>query len=407
MNLEPSQINHYLAVKQRLQPVTPTTDVVQVTQEILALHATSPVGPYLSLWARLPGFTPRMLEEALYEQRELVKVLCMRDTLHVIPSEELPFFFQAYAEGRTPTTLKTGQTLLALGGLCQPDEAKERLDELHRQVLAALASQGPSTVAQISKSIPALKTKIQHSAGKSYAGEFSLGSRLVPGMCALGSLVRSRPRGTWRSNLYEYAPMSAWLPDVDLEITTPEEARTWLVRRYLSTFGPATIEDIQWWSGFSKGEIEESLGSLRPRLVHVSIPGFRDEHLMLAEDAQQLHSLKNQKGSFAFFLPGLDPYIMAYRHRGRFLELEHHAKVFDRAGNAMPTIWANGRVVGAWGQRKDGSIVYRTFKPINDLEEIKLEEKREELVDFLDGERLPQPSHTPFTRALVSEEGGK
>jgi len=57
---------------------------------------------------------------------------------------------------------------------------------------------------------------------------------LVPTMGVLGLLVRARPRGTWRSNLYEYAALSDWLPDVDLESVTPQEARAWLVRRYLA-----------------------------------------------------------------------------------------------------------------------------------------------------------------------------
>lgn len=33
--------------------------------------------------------------------------------------------------------------------------------------------------------------------------------------------TRARPRGTWRSNLYEYAALSDWLPDVDLASVTP------------------------------------------------------------------------------------------------------------------------------------------------------------------------------------------
>lgn len=51
-------------------------------------------------------------------------------------------------------------------------------------------------------------------------------------------------------------------------------------------------------------------------------------------------------------------YIMGYLDRRRFLAHVHRSKVFGCAGNAMPAVWANGRVVGAWGQRKDGSVVY-------------------------------------------------
>ena len=56
---------------------------------------------------------------------------------------------------------------------------------------------------------------------------------------------------------------------------------------------------------------------------------------------------------------------MGYRDRGRFLDPEHRTKLFDRAGNAVLTVWVNGRLVGAWGQRKeDGCVVYGLFEPV-------------------------------------------
>jgi len=53
------------------------------------------------------------------------------------------------------------------------------------------------------------------------------------------------PRGIWRSNLYEYAALSDWLPDVDLASVIPQEGRVWLVRRYLAILGPVTFNDVQ------------------------------------------------------------------------------------------------------------------------------------------------------------------
>jgi hypothetical protein len=92
---------------------------------------------------------------------------------------------------------------------------------------------------------------------------------------------------------------------------------------------------------------------------------------------------------------------MGYGDRGRFLAAEHRAKVFDRAGNAMPTVWVNGRVVGAWGQRRDGSVVYGLLESVGEEEQALLEGEVQRLEGFLDGEFLPPRTHTPFTRALV------
>jgi len=324
----------------------------------------------------------------------------MRMTVHAVPSDEVPFFFQAYVERHVQAESRGWESLLVQAGMCQEGEAEALLKQLHRQVLDVLIEKGPSTVRQISQAVPELKAKIRHDVGKPYEGEFSIGSRLVPSMCVLGLLVRARPRGTWRSSLYEYAALSDWLPDVDLASVTPQEARAWLVRRYLAAFGPATFDDIQWWTGFSKGETEEALKALKPAAVEVAIEGLGDGYLLLAGDAQRLRDFAPPDVPYVFLLPGLDPYIMGYCDWRRFLAAEHHAKVFDRAGNAMPTVWVNGRVVGAWGQRKDGNVIYGLFEQVGEEERALLESEVQRLEGFLGGEFLPPRTHTPFTRAL-------
>jgi hypothetical protein len=395
-----SLVNSYVAHKQHLLPTARLTGVVQVTRDIVALHATGATGPYLSLWARAPGFQRETLDDALYERRELVRALCMRSTLHVVPSDELPYSFQAYAE--SPAELRNLTSLLVQAGVCpEPEEeAGTYLSRLNRQVLEALRERGPSTVRQIGRAVPELTVKIQHSVGKSYAGEFSIGSRLIPSMCVQGLLVRARPQGTWRSNLYEYAALADWLPGLDLQSVTPQEARAWLVRRYLTAFGPVTIDDIQWWTGFSKGETQEALRALEPEIVKTSIEGLGTGYLMLNIDKQLLDGFASPTTPYVLLLPSLDPYIMGYRDRRRFLDPAHRAKVFDRAGNAMPTVWIGGRVAGAWGQRKDGSVIYRLFEPLGAEEAGLLAAEAGRLDDFLDGEHLRPRTHTPFTRAL-------
>jgi hypothetical protein len=397
-----ASVNGYLAHKQYLRPRSRLTDVVQVTRDIVALHATIATGPYLSLWARVPGFQRGMLPDALYERRSLARVLCMRTTLHVIPSDEAPLFLQAYGnqmDHRTPAEYR-GELLLSRAGLCQEEEAGSLLAELQSQVLEALAKSGPSTVREISQAVPELEAEIRHSVGKPYEGEFSIGSRLIPGMCAQGLLIRARPRGSWRSNLYEYAALSEWLPDVDLDPVAPEEAQAWLVRRYLSAFGPATFEDIRWWTGFSKGMTEHALLPLKCELVEVVIEGLGETYLMMAEDAQRLDGNAPADTPYISFLPALDPYIMGYADRRRFLAPEHNAQVFDRAGNAMPTVWVNGQVVGAWGQRKNGEVVYGLFEEGNEEKQTLLKAEAQRLEEFLGGEYLPLRTHTAFARSL-------
>ncbi|MGD8626452.1 MAG: winged helix DNA-binding domain-containing protein, partial [Anaerolineae bacterium] len=207
--------------------------------------------------------------------------------------------------------------------------------------------------------------------------------------------------GTWRSNLYEYAPLNEWLPEADLGSVSPPEARAWLVGRYLAAFGPATMDDAQWWTGFTKTDTRKALKALAERVIEVPIEGLAGEHLMLAEDARALHDFAPPDEPFVSFLPSLDPYIMGYRDRQRFLAEEHRPQLFDRAGNSVPTVLVNGRVVGAWGQEKDGSVVYHLLEETTEEERALLDAEAARLATFLGEEHLPAGFLSPSFKRLA------
>ena len=66
----------------------------------------------------------------------------------------------------------------------------------------------------------------------------------------------------------------------------------------------------------------------------------------------------------------------------------------------MPTVWADGRVVGVWGVRKDRSVTYGLFESIGQEEQGLLAGEIRRLEDFLGGDSLSPRFRTPFTRAL-------
>ena len=153
-------------------------------------------------------------------------------------------------------------------------------------------------------------------------------------------------------------------------------------------------------TGLTKGETEEAFGGIASEVAQVTIDGLDDAHLMLAKDAEGLRDFTPPDDPYVFLLPSLDPYIMGYRDRCRFLAAEHRKKVFDRAGNAVPTVWVDGRVVGVWGQHKDGRIFHELFESMGDAERGLLADEVQRLEGFLEGEALPPGIRTPFTRAL-------
>ena len=79
-------------------------------------------------------------------------------------------------------------------------------------------------------------------------------------------LVQVPPRGLWRSGgQATFFAAAAWLDGLDAsppDPARPGNAREQLVLRYLAAYGPASVADIQAWSGLSRlREVTERLGT--------------------------------------------------------------------------------------------------------------------------------------------------
>ena len=81
--------------------------------------------------------------------------------------------------------------------------------------------------------------------------------------------------------------------------------------------------------------------------------------LVLAGDAEPAP----EPEPWVALLPGLDPTTMGWQERGWYLG-DHRPHVFDRNGNAGPTVWIDGRIVGGWAHRKSGEVVFRLLEDV-------------------------------------------
>jgi hypothetical protein len=348
------QVNAFLWHKQHLAAGTAGTDAVSVVRDVVALHATSALTPYLSLRARMAGFQPAQLDAELYVERRLVKVLCMRQTVHVVPLSELASVTAATAERLKRSARRELGQLLQWSGASGLAEEETTLARLQAAVAEVITTRGPSTAAELSEAIPELKQRLHYAPDKPYGGVVTLGSMLLPRLTLLGPLVRGRPRGSWRSNQYEYALLRAWLPQGDLQPIPPDQAQAQLLLRYLTAFGPACLDDAAWWAGWSKGETQRALSALGKQVVQLSIQNIGAGFWLLASDLPALLSTLPLTGGAVQLLPSLDGYIMGYRNRRRFLAAERYDQVFDRSGNAFNSMWVDGQVVGIWRELEDG-----------------------------------------------------
>lgn len=316
------RVNRFALRKQHLTNESRTDDVVQIAGDISGLHATSPTTPYLSLYARTRNFTKQQLDEELYIKRILGKIRCMRTTVHVLPKEIIPIAYSATKRQSVPLSEKYSQYL---------GVREKEFEETSKLILTALKGKA-MTAEEIKK---AIKSKLNISA-------------IVNLMCDKGLLIRGKPRSSWKSNIHTYHVFGEFFPDLNLDAVDEAEARKMLVKKYIASFGPLTEKDVVWWTGFTNGEAKRALQSLENELTRAEVTDVKANFLMLVSDWKQLQLKRHESREVVNFLPSLDPYLMGYKNRERYLDPEHRDNVFDRSGNATSTILLDGKVVGVW-----------------------------------------------------------
>jgi hypothetical protein len=379
-----------LAVRHHLAPSTQAPDAVTATRGMLALHATDPVTVYLSAWARVTGHLVPELEKALYDDRVLIRMLGMRRTIFVVPVELAPVVQAACTRAIAARERRKTEQFLVEGGVT--DDPVPWLARVEAATLAALRERGTALSTDLSAAVPELAERIVVARGKAYEGSQSVASRVLPLLAADGVVVRGRPRGSWLSGgQYWWSPLDDWLPG-GLPSLQPAEAQAALARAWLWTFGPAPVADLKWWSGWTLGQTRAALAAVGA--VEVGLDGTPG--VALPDDLAPVP----EPEPAAALLPGLDPSTMGWQDRGWFLG-PHAKALFDTNGNAGPTVWWGGRVVGGWAQRKSGEIVLRFLEDAGADAVAAAEEQAVRLAEWLGPARVTPRFRTPLERELA------
>jgi hypothetical protein len=275
----------------------------------------------------------------------------MRRTLWTVPVADVAIFQRSSGDAVAANERKRLVRLLEESDVAE--DGARFLRRAERRALAALEEAGELSAADLSKRVEELAVRLPMDQGKRYATTVGVGPRVLLVLAAEGRVARGRTTGGWTSSRHLWTPLERWLgaPIPDLPA---EDARASLVHAWLDRFGPATVEDVKWWTGWTMGHTRAAIARLE--VEPVDLDGR--EGLVLAGDTES-----PPLEPFVALLPGLDPTTMGWKHRDWYLG-DHRSRVFDRAGNGGPTVWVDGRIVGGWAQRQTGEVVFRLLEDI-------------------------------------------
>lgn len=349
--LSPQDLNRALLARQLLLQRSDLDPFVAVAH-LAGLQSQSPQTMYTALWTRLENFDPQRLS-ALLADREVVRIALMRSTVHLVTAADARLFRPVLQP-----VLDRGLRSVSGKHLTAVDPAELAL--LGRQLLA----DGPRTFADLGAAL-ALRWPSVDSEHLSRAVRTWL------------PLVQTPPRGLWRSSgPADHWPLDSWVPS-SAEPVPGHSPVEHLVLRYLAAFGPATVRDIQHWSGATG--LTAVVAGLREQLVT-----FRTVEGQPLFDLPEAPRPGAGVNAPVRYLPEFDSLLLSHADRSRVISEEHRRAVFTVNGIIRATVLVNGRVAGMW--KLDGDVLrVQPFAPLAARVRTALAAEGRRLVTFLTG----------------------
>ena len=282
--------------------------MLQVCRSVVGLHASDPVTVYLSAAQRMRTGSIAAIDDALYEQRSLVRHHAMRRTLWVLPLDSA-----MAAHSSTTIALVRPERARLANALVQSgitDDPHEWIDTAGAALLKELATRGEATARELGQALPDYTVPVVISPNAAHGGPVPAHTRLLLLLGFVGAIVRTRPIGTWVSGQYRWALSSSWTRRAwsDDALPAKAEAQSMIVDAYLRAFGPATAGDAQWWTGWTKGVVTKAIAAAG------ALPVVTD-HGPAFVAAGDVGPDERDTPPWVALLPGLDPTTMGWKRR--------------------------------------------------------------------------------------------
>ncbi|MDQ3657835.1 MAG: winged helix DNA-binding domain-containing protein [Chloroflexota bacterium] len=303
-----------------------------VIEHLVGMQSQVPRDPFVGLWSRIDEFDHAELDQLMLD-RKTVRMTLMRGTIHLVTNRD------AYL--LRPAMQAMIEKLLAGNAIVFPNLDGLDLDAVVASARAMLERE-PMTGKHLGLRL-----------GEAWPDRDPTALSYVPRYVL--PLVQVTPRGVWgKSQQPALTTIEAWLGEPMDRYHDPDD----VIVRYLAAFGPATVTDIQVWSGLSG--LREPVERLRPDLVT-----YRDERNRELLDVPDAPFPDPETPVPVRFLPGFENALLSHADRTRIITDEHRKRMWKVNGPVAPSFLVDGYVAGTWKLTKTKSEAVLDITPFD------------------------------------------
>jgi hypothetical protein len=348
--LGPRALNRALLERQLLLRRV-AAPVPEVVERLLGLQAQAPMPPYFGLWSRLERFDPHELGRLLVD-REAVRLTVMRGTVHLVTVRDallLRPLVQVVIERGHNGAFGRRMGGADLAGLAV--------------AVRELLGDGPLTARELGQRL------VDRGIGDDVEAIGNAARVYVP-------LVQVPPRGVWGSGgQARYATIESWTGrELSVEPSMDE-----LVLRYLRAFGPASVMDMQNWSGLTR--LRAVFERLRPQLAT-----FSDEHGKELFDLPDSPRPDPDVPAPVRFLGEYDNVLLGHADRRRVIPEDFPWAAMLAPGRFVNNLLVDGALRATWWIERDAkrraTLAIRPLGELSAGERHEVAGEAERMIDF-------------------------
>ena len=328
--------------RQHLIERSPAGTMLQAIEAVHGIQAQISAHAVFAVAQRVEKSTPAEIDQALWADRSLIKTWAMRGTVHWLPATEEPIFVAAMSVIRGPYILRWWEG----AGVSQA-----QVEHLYAAVQGALSA-GPMTRQEVAAAVvPTVGDWVEPWLLSSWGSGFKR-------MCQAGLIVFGPTRGT---NV-TFAWRDSWTGHpVTLE---GGAGLIELMRRYVRSFGPVTLQDTAYWLGASIRDILPHWNRLLAELEPVECAG--STRWVMANDLDELIAME-QATLPVRLVPAFDPLLLAHRDKSQILDMQFYKRIYGAAAWVYPSVLVNGAIAGAWSYEKKAKVLNIKVEPFQKI----------------------------------------